>query len=262
MKIVNYEYIRTVDTNLSQFGRSTLSPNRAKAQMVTMEELVQFYQELRGADYQAWRARFNIIETGEESYPNELYDQALTILRQRNADLRRGDFIFYEFEFDVDYRNDGKAMFNGRQVIDLASEPDDYGTIPVEFQIGEFSPLYWMDLIDHNTLIPFNVVERLPGLTTANVRVLSRRDRQGSHMIIPFFAANGQTYAIADAQMIDPNDIVEETAQEFLDAVLSKDYFNFYNSLYQKDFLMKTFYCSTMNPKKGIFQSCDWKILD
>ena len=200
--------------------------NRGKAHMVTMQQLSQFYPEFRGSNYEVWRERFGTHIDG--TYSNEFLDNVLAAIRQQNLDLRRGDFVF--IEFDIGYRNDGKTIFDGNRIIDLAPEPDDYGTIPPEFQIGEFPPLYWMDLIDHNTLVPFNVVERLPGLTLDNVRILSRRDGQGFHMIIPFLALNGETYAIADAVQIDPNDFLPATAQDFLADVRDNDYFNFYNS--------------------------------
>ena len=58
------------------------------------------------------------------------------------------------------YRNDGKYIFDGDKFISLEFEPDDYGNLPKEFKILDdyltFSPIYWLDVIDHNGIVHFD----------------------------------------------------------------------------------------------------------
>ena len=72
--------------------------------------------------------------------------------------IRRGDLIHLESEGE--YRNDGKFIFDGASLMSLAFEPDDYGTLPKEFKILDdeltFSPIHWMDVIDHNGYVHFD----------------------------------------------------------------------------------------------------------
>ena len=70
------------------------------------------------------------------------------------------DFVFCSHI--LDYWNDGKYIFNGEEIIDLTGDPDDYGSIPEEFQIAEFPSQYWHELIDYNNYVSFNIFERLP----------------------------------------------------------------------------------------------------
>lgn len=83
--------------------------NRAKAHMITVQEQEDF---------------LNRQLTNDDDYliDDLTNDDVLVILREKGADLRRGDFIF--IGSDIGYRNDGKRMFNGRQVIDLSRETD------------------------------------------------------------------------------------------------------------------------------------------
>lgn len=86
---------------------------------------------------------------------------ALTEELRTHKDVRRGDIIFVE-----DYlgcHNDGKLIFNGKAVIPLSDTPDEYGSIPEEFQaISEFPVLYWDNIISHNGYVPFNFSKHIP----------------------------------------------------------------------------------------------------
>jgi len=53
------------------------------------------------------------------------------------------------------YRNTGTLIWDAlsEHALNLASEFDDYGSIPSEFQVSEdsiFHPMYWSNLISHN----------------------------------------------------------------------------------------------------------------
>ena len=61
------------------------------------------------------------------------------------ADLVFGDMIL--FESHMGFRDDGKAIWDGEKIIDLSFEPDDYGTIPPQFEVFNGVPVnYWFDL--------------------------------------------------------------------------------------------------------------------
>lgn len=142
------------------------------------------------------------------------------------ADLKRGDFIFVESELGD--RNNGKYMFDGQKIIGLSRYPDDYGSIPEEFQIGKFPPLYWKDLIDHNSDVPFDVARNLPNLTISNVKTLPRADGEGVNMYIPFQSYVG-VLAIMDPEPMNPEKSPEVNAQEFLQKIANQRYFEFFN---------------------------------
>lgn len=77
------------------------------------------------------------VSRNSEEYEPCLTDEeladGLTYLRLQNADLRRGDIIV--FDELTGYRSDGLAFFDGEQIIHPEDEPDDYGTIPRQFQV-------------------------------------------------------------------------------------------------------------------------------
>lgn len=72
---------------------------------------------------------------------------------KENLQPARGDIIDTIFE-DYRDRNDGKYIFDGKDVIDLDSDVDDYGAVPPQFQITDkdFAIGWWKDTIDHNNI--------------------------------------------------------------------------------------------------------------
>lgn len=72
------------------------------------------------------------------------------------AKIRRGDVI--HLEAIPDYRNDGKFIYDGRELLPLDFSLDDYGAVPPSFQvIDEFPIHYWKRTITHNCIIHFNL---------------------------------------------------------------------------------------------------------
>ena len=68
--------------------------------------------------------------------------------------IARGDVV--TLDTDAGYRNDGKFIWDGKKVIGLYTEVDDYGSLPPEIEIADdndFEPDSWEDLIDHNEYI-------------------------------------------------------------------------------------------------------------
>jgi len=68
--------------------------------------------------------------------------------------IARGDVVI--LDTDAGYRNDGKFIWNGKKVIDLYTEVDDYGSLPPEIEIADdndFTAYSWEDLLDHNNLV-------------------------------------------------------------------------------------------------------------
>lgn len=75
------------------------------------------------------------IQDLEDDVKQKLLDNALTYLKDIVDDLIRGDLVLFEGMYD--YRNDNLAIYNGEKIIELADEPDDYGTLPSEFRVIE-----------------------------------------------------------------------------------------------------------------------------
>ena len=95
----------------------------------------------------------------------ESFQIALNYLRERNADLRKGDLIL--FDSKIGYRNNGVAIFDGVNIVELYGEVDDYGSLPREFRVIEDNvPInYWKDIdeeddtkrgITHNNIVWFD----------------------------------------------------------------------------------------------------------
>jgi hypothetical protein len=65
--------------------------------------------------------------------------------------IKRGDIIKIGAS---EYRNDGKYIYDGKEVLNLYPNIDDYGSVPPSFEISntEFDPYYWMGVIDHNNI--------------------------------------------------------------------------------------------------------------
>lgn len=187
--------------------------NRAKAHFITTEELSTEF----GEEYE------EILEGEFDEYKDGLK----RILVNRQADLRRGDFIFIEHE--VGYRNQGKVMYDGENVITLGYDMDDYGCIPEEFQIGEFPPKYWFDLIDHNNFAPFNFNKHLSHYTVNDITYMVRKDNGMAHLCIPF-TVNGNKYAVIKVTQLSVSAATDtDVLRGFLDQVKEQTHFEFHH---------------------------------
>ena len=79
-------------------------------------------------------------------YPNKKYQKTFN----PKEFMVRGDVI----NFDGNYRNDNKMIFDGTKLLQLYTDIDDYGSVPPEFVCGdlpnEFNIGDFEKLIDHN----------------------------------------------------------------------------------------------------------------
>lgn len=200
-----------------QLAAAPRQSDRAKAHLVTSQELDKhgIFSKMLFDTNEITPSQLNII---------------LHILLNKHADLRRGDIIFVQPQ--LGYRNDGKYIYDGEHILELADEPDDYGTIPEEFQAGEFPPMYWVNLIVHNSYIPFNVAHHLPNLNINNVKVLPENNGEFCHLFIPF-NINGKKLAIinADRVICNGNDLAG-LANDFIEQLKYQHYFDYYNPSY------------------------------
>ncbi len=96
-----------------------------------------------------------------ESIEDGDFESAYNYLRENGADLRRGDLIFFDQEYG--YRNNGVAIFDGDNIIELSIDIDPYGELPSQFHVIEdnVSINYWKEIDDlpgiaHNDIVWFN----------------------------------------------------------------------------------------------------------
>jgi len=68
----------------------------------------------------------------------------------QNKNLKRGDIVALE---GYGHRNEGKFIFDGKSVISLSYDLDEYGHLPKEFH--DFPPGHFTDVIDHNHICWF-----------------------------------------------------------------------------------------------------------
>lgn len=88
-----------------------------------------------------------------------MYDNLSMIAKYKKNTWKRGDVIVVEQEGGD--RNSGKCMWNGKEVVPLDANLDDYGAISEEFRVGsEFSAHHWsiyvpgyISMIDHNQFV-------------------------------------------------------------------------------------------------------------
>lgn len=73
--------------------------------------------------------------------------------RRQGKELKRGDIIG-----GGGYRNEGRYIFDGENIVELDTSVDDYGALPPEYKFPAFPLNYWYDplsreyLIDHNEI--------------------------------------------------------------------------------------------------------------
>jgi len=88
-----------------------------------------------------------IYKYSNPTFPNKNYKKTFD-----PSFMERGDVI----NFGGSYRNENKMIFNGRKLVDLYTESDDYGSVPPEFVCGdndnEFNIGDFEDLICHNSI--------------------------------------------------------------------------------------------------------------
>ena len=70
--------------------------------------------------------------------------------------IRRGDVIHLSTFYD--YRNEGKLIYTGSHFVDLDYSREEYGCVPIEFQVIEEFPIhYWTEHIEHNFIVNFDL---------------------------------------------------------------------------------------------------------
>lgn len=88
-----------------------------------------------------------------EYSPSDLKDEIRSSIISSMHDLRRGDIVAMK-DRNQTYRNNGKAIFDGKDIVPLYDDLDDYGSVPPTFFIGdEFPIMHWTSDVDHNQIV-------------------------------------------------------------------------------------------------------------
>lgn len=89
----------------------------------------------------------------QEYSPADLKDEIRAEIISSMPDLKRGDIVAMQ-DKDRTYRNDGKAIFDGKDIVSLYDELDEYGSVPPTFFIGDEFPItHWLEDIVHNCIV-------------------------------------------------------------------------------------------------------------
>jgi hypothetical protein len=80
-------------------------------------------------------------------------------IRQAHPKPQRGDIVHLKEQ--IGYRNNGVYLYDGKSVIALDRDVDDYGALPPNFVVldpkrGNFPIRYWSKTIDHNEYVWFD----------------------------------------------------------------------------------------------------------
>ena len=128
---------------------------------------------------------------------------------------RRGDVIGVTNAEAWGYRNAGKFLWSGTEVVDLHYKVDDYGSIPPMFPADEFNAMYWEGYVVHNELVFAKFDEHIrnnvneickqikegtfdaESVIFQGSEVIINRDDSDWHKEVPvIFKFNGNTWAI------------------------------------------------------------------
>jgi hypothetical protein len=96
-----------------------------------------------------WNSTQKLYEYSNTLYPNKNYTKTF----DPDSFMDRGDVIHFGND---DYRNNNKMIFDGKKLINLDTDVDDYGGVPPDFVVGdndgEFNIGDFSDVIDHNSI--------------------------------------------------------------------------------------------------------------
>ena len=166
-RINKYVYSLFMDKNMWRQKIAKDFPLRSK--YIWYTEYLNLYKENPKQLYQIIARKSKIVHFTWEDFPElsekipledyaeglseeylQLFTDQLTP-KLNDLPLLRGDVIY--FGWVGNYRNDGKLMWDGQQVVNLDFSLDDYGSIPRNFTFPEFPFDHFYQSIDHNCLI-------------------------------------------------------------------------------------------------------------
>jgi hypothetical protein len=140
-----------------------------RSQLIPNKNLADLYREAPLKLYEIINQKSKIFEIGKEmvprtfeqySDPEDLLEDDETAAEMLTEELKdfvnknevlRGDI--FHLKWAGEYRNDGKFIWSGTEVLPLANEPDDYGNVPKSFAFPEFSFDHFTKSIDHNNIL-------------------------------------------------------------------------------------------------------------
>lgn len=99
---------------------------------------------------------YNILLNGFESISDSMGCKKAILQKYYKPDKwKYGDVIGVINEWLYGYRNDGKFMWNGIDMILLDYGNDEYGAVPDTFVVGQHTncAMYWSDIINHNDFV-------------------------------------------------------------------------------------------------------------
>lgn len=147
---------------------------------------------------------------------------ALDLLRQRNADLIRGDVVVNDSYY---FRNQGKYLYNGKELLEI--EDLDSGIVPEEFQAAiEFPPRYWSEAILEYPGVYFNYAQHLPNMGPENVYSVRTPDHKYM-LVLPFKNRDGRVYYIINNTQLDSDPQGSSEIQRFLDELETTNIFGY-----------------------------------
>lgn len=121
------------------------------------KKIKELYKRATVYEIESWLRDEHGNELRQETYDyeEEWMEKINSILPHLGKHFQRGDIIHFE-QFDS-YRNDGKYIYDGKKLIQLDTDYDDYGQVPEEFKVPqEFPPEYWQLSIEHNVHTSFD----------------------------------------------------------------------------------------------------------
>ena len=138
----------------------------------------------------------------------------INFTKYRKPDWKRGDVIYIEQEMDD--RNDGVLMWDGKKGVMLDYDYDEYGAVSSDFTVGnEFKPYYWAGQhIVHNNIIhvQFNATvakqanKWFSDCTENEHNILSfKYDDQQWGFIYNFDSTYGNTFQRDNDKLLDKN---------------------------------------------------------
>ena len=145
----------------------------------------------------------NILREGDlYNASDEILQQASEEIRERVDELGlfRGDVV--ALEWIAGYRNDGKVMWDGENLVHLNVDIDDYGSVPEQFTFPEFPLDYFYESIEHNNVIWLSKSAVEEAIRNFNVEKQESTisDINGIYHVYPYIGADDKINVLTKEQ--------------------------------------------------------------
>jgi len=160
-----WNYMLNRDFPIRSKGKGLNKINRKHLYYILIQKskIIKIEKEDAPNVFALFPSRVKDEETNDEENYGSLYngsvnEYAMNVLQadidnliENDKVILAGDIIY--FSWVIGYRNCGKFIWNGKHILELDSEIDEYGSVPSNFRFPEYPLNHFHDSITHNYII-------------------------------------------------------------------------------------------------------------